>query len=147
MTNVARHRTAIRRGRVSRPLRAAMEDQLVSRDRSVLDYGCGHGEDVSILQSEGYTATGWDPAFRPDAHRAPADVVNLGYVLNVIEHPAERADVLRAAWELTRDLLVVAARLTNELPEVAGAEYGDGQLTKLGTFQKYYTQTELRGVI
>lgn len=147
MPSIARHKTAIRRGRLSRPLRMALDDRVVSPERAVFDYGCGHGEDIALLQADGYAASGWDPALRPNGVRAPADVVNLGYVLNVIEHPAERADVLRAAWSLTRDVLVVAARLTNELPDVIETEFADGQLTRLGTFQKYYTQSELRSVI
>jgi hypothetical protein len=34
--------------------------------------------------------------------RTPADVVNLGYVINVIEELAERRQALINAWELTR---------------------------------------------
>jgi hypothetical protein len=36
-------------------------------------------------------------------------VVTLGYVLNVIEDPGERAAALRQAWDHCRRLLVVAA--------------------------------------
>ena len=36
-------------------------------------------------------------------------MVNLGYVVNVIEDPSERAEALRLAWKLTRQVLVVAA--------------------------------------
>jgi hypothetical protein len=32
--------------------------------------------------------------------RRPADVVNLGFVLNVIEDPRERTETLKAAWSL-----------------------------------------------
>jgi hypothetical protein len=44
-------------------------------------------------------------------------VVNLGYVINVIEEAAERADVLREAWALTRKVLIVSARLTVDAHE------------------------------
>ncbi len=40
------------------------------------------------LSNLGYQASGWDPAFRPNAEKQKATVVNLGYVLNVIEEPA-----------------------------------------------------------
>ena len=61
------------------------------------DYGCGRGEDIELLAAEGVTCGGWDPAYRPEAPRQEADVVNLGYVINVIEDPEERAATLRAS--------------------------------------------------
>lgn len=85
-----------------------MAHGLISEDCSVLDYGCGRGEDVGLLQKSGFAAEGWDPYFRPAAPLHPADVVNLGYVLNVIEDRAERADTLRKAYALARRALVVA---------------------------------------
>jgi len=81
---------------------------------------------------------------RPDVPLHPADAVNLGYVLNVIEDLEERGQTLRAAWQLCRKVLVVAARIAVGDGGDFGAEYGDGVLTRLGTFQKLYTQAELR---
>ena len=50
-----------------------------------------------------------------------ADVVNLGFVVNVIERPLERvAALLRSAWKLTNRLLVVAARLGSEGADARG---------------------------
>jgi DNA phosphorothioation-associated putative methyltransferase len=77
----------------------------------VFDYGCGRGEDLELLSSEGIACSGWDPAFRPEAEKSPADVVNLGYVINVVEDPEERASTLRAAWELSQQALVVSAQV------------------------------------
>ena len=37
--------------------------------------------------------------YRPAAPKELADVVNLGYVVNVVEDPSERAETLRKAWE------------------------------------------------
>jgi DNA phosphorothioation-associated putative methyltransferase len=73
-----------------------------------------------------------------------ADVVNLGYVVNVIETQDERNDVLKRAWNFTRDVLVVAARLSDEESREPGTPYGDGCVTRTGTFQKYFQQSELR---
>ena len=39
-------------------------------------------------------------------------VVNIGYVVNVIENSRERQDALKGAWELAEQLLIVSARLT-----------------------------------
>src|SRR5205807_2575252 len=101
----------IRRGDLSRPVKCLLRDGLLPREATLLDYGCGRGEDVALLTAEGYRCAGWDPAYRPETDRLPADVVNLGYVINVIEAPAERAATVRRAWELAGRLLVVAARV------------------------------------
>ena len=83
---------------LSRPVRLAVEHGLITADTSVLDYGCGRGNDPRLLQEQGISCTGWDPEYFPDVPRAPADVVNLGYVINVIESATERVDVLNDAW-------------------------------------------------
>ena len=75
-----------------------------SRGQTVFDYGCGRGDDLRHLRQLGYEADGWDPAHRPNTERRPADIVNLGYVVNVIENQSERATALRSAWELARNL-------------------------------------------
>jgi DNA phosphorothioation-associated putative methyltransferase len=144
---VARHRTAIKRHELSRPLRVALKDGLVSQERSVFDYGCGQGDDLRHLESMGISSLGWDPAFRTVPGPTEADVVNLGYGVNVIEDQAERASALRRAWSLSRKVLVVAARLSEEVDTGGFADYQDGYLTRLGTFQKLYDQQELRSWI
>src|SRR5215472_16399090 len=108
---IPRHKTAIRRGDFSRPVKCLLRDALLDRSATLFDYGCGRGEDVERLSAEGFSCNGWDPAYRPDAPRCQADVVNLGYVLNVIEDPAERAATLRQAWQLCRRLLVASAQV------------------------------------
>ncbi len=141
---ILRHKTAIRRGDLSRPAKCALRDGLLDSSTTAFDYGCGHGEDVDLLAAQGIACAGWDPVFRPSAPRVEADVVNLGFVINVIEDPAERAEALTQAWRLCRRVLVVAAQV-----EVAGrgqdrVAFGDGILTRLGTFQKFYRQDELK---
>ena len=103
---VARHRTAMSRTALSRPLAQALADNVLSRSSTVFDYGCGRGEDVELLTAEGITCGGWDPTYRPEAPWKEADVVNLGYVINVIENEAERREALRRAWSLARSALV-----------------------------------------
>lgn len=148
MTEIQRHKAALHRIDVSRPIRLGLDDGLVRPDRCVLDYGCGHGEDLRQLRARGIACEGWDPVFRPDGERKPADIVNLGYVVNVIEDPAERAEVLRNAWGLTEGVLIVAARLAIEAKGTTCATaFEDGYVTRLGTFQKLYQQHELRAWI
>lgn len=148
MATVERHRTAISRTFVSRPVSLALEDNVLEAGMTFFDYGCGRGDDVQKLQEVGYEASGWDPSFAPAAPKKPADVVNLGYVVNVIESPPERALALREAWTLARRVLVVAARPEWERRDLVGAvPHGDGVLTASGTFQKFYRQDELRSWI
>ena len=142
-TPVARHKTAMSRAALSRPLSTALRDEIVDPSKSVFDYGCGRGDDVRHLSSIGYMVNGWDPTHRPTVERRKADVVNLGYVVNVIERPDERAATLRSAWELTSDVLIVSSRLTWEARNLEGRPLGDGLLTSKGTFQKLYEQAEL----
>ena len=143
MEAVARHKTALTRSALSRPMALAVADGLVPVGGSVFDYGCGKGDDLRNLRTLGYAVAGWDPAHRPHAERTPADLVNLGYVLNVIERPAERAATLRAAWALAEQVLVVAARMTWDARDLTGRPMGDGLLTRTGTFQKFFEHTEL----
>lgn len=139
----ARHKTAMVRSALSRPMGLALSDGIINRDVTVFDYGCGRGGDIRHLQGLGFSASGWDPAHRPDAEMISSNVVNLGYVVNVIEDPAERVQVLKSAWNLTRNVLVVSARLTWEARELTGRRVGDGIVTRMGTFQKFYDQPEL----
>jgi DNA phosphorothioation-associated putative methyltransferase len=95
----------------------------------------------------GISCSGYDPAFQPANPLQPSDVVNLGYVLNVIEEPHERQYTLKRAWSLARGLLVVSARMVGEARDLTGTTCRDGVLTSTGTFQKFYEQEELRNWI
>jgi DNA phosphorothioation-associated putative methyltransferase len=144
---IPRHKTAIRRGDFSRPVKSALHDGLIVPTSSVFDYGCGHGQDLELLASQGIACDGWDPAFRPDARKQAADVVNLGFVLNVIENADERASALRQAWELARGLLIVSAQVKEAGRGMASSPFGDGVLTGRGTFQKFFGQGELKAFL
>lgn len=144
---IARHKTAIRRPSFSLPVKCLLRDGLLGSSSVLFDYGCGHGQDLKLLRDMEIECDGWDPAFRPEARKRPADVVNLGYVINVVEDQHERAVALRSAWELCQTLLVVAARVEFAAPAKEHAVYADGVLTSRNTFQKYYNQNELRGYL
>jgi DNA phosphorothioation-associated putative methyltransferase len=146
-TAIHRHKTAIRRGDFSRPVKCLLRDGLVGKEVTFFDYGCGRGEDIELLTSEGVTCGGWDPAYRPDGARQEADVVNLGYVINVIENPEERAATVKNAWQLCRQLLAVSAQVLVAGRGKEPVEFGDGVLTGRGTFQKIYDQTELKSYL
>jgi DNA phosphorothioation-associated putative methyltransferase len=144
---ILRHKTAIRRGDYSRPVKCLLRDGLVGPSVSVFDYGCGRGEDLALLAADGVPCQGWDPAYRPDAAKVEADVVTLGYVINVIEDPEERTLTLRAAWGLCRQVLAVSAQILMAGRGKDPVEFGDGILTNRGTFQKFFEQAELKAYL
>lgn len=142
---VSRHKTAITRTELSRPIKLALSDGIFTEELSLFDYGCGQGDDLRLLGAMGFTAAGWDPVHRPDEPLQSAPVVNLGYVVNVIENANERQDVLRRAWHLAEQVLIVSARLNIDSRfHGETLEYADGCLTSCGTFQKFFDQQELR---
>ncbi|MDQ1638737.1 MAG: hypothetical protein QOF62_2076 [Pyrinomonadaceae bacterium] len=146
--SVQRQKTAIKRIEFSRPIQLALEHGLLTQSTSVFDYGCGRGDDIRRLNQQGVDVDGWDPLHRPESKRRSADVVNLGYVVNVIEDVAERIDVLKDAWSLTQKVLIVSARLSLEANRSGlCSPYSDGCVTSRGTFQKFYDQHELGGWI
>ena len=67
-------------------------------------------EDITFT-ADGYPSYYWDPYWQPNTRKERSDIVNLGFVINVIESPKERADTLKEAWSLTNKLLVVSARV------------------------------------
>jgi DNA phosphorothioation-associated putative methyltransferase len=143
-TAVARHRTALKRVELSRPIRLGIQDSLINSQTTVLDYGCGLGDDVRHLRKQGVPSAGWDPFYSPLGERSSSDVVNLGYVVNVIEDPNERARTLQDAWSYAKQILIVSARLTLDVDHEGEPSYADGYVTRLGTFQKLFEQHELR---
>lgn len=144
---VERHKTALTRYELSKPVKTVLEYGLLKSDMTFFDYGCGQGSDVRGLQALGHQAEGWDPVHRSDAAKREADIVNLGYVLNVIEDPAERLEALVDAHRHCRKLLVVSG-LINETVDLARAQqYSDGVLTRANTFQKFFEQQELQQYI
>lgn len=146
-TSIARHRTALVRSSLSSPIDVALKYELLTIGHTIFDYGCGRGDDVALLMSDGFDAVGWDPYYAPDGEKRSSQVVNLGYVLNVIENPSERVSVLQDAYNYAEKVLVVAALIEGQKSRTQAKRYRDGIITQRGTFQKFFTQMELRELI
>lgn len=142
-TGIQRHRTALSRSALSAPMQALARHGLLSEATCVFDYGCGRGDDLTALRENGIPANGWDPHYAPDQVKQSAQIVNLGFVINVIENFEERIEALQAAYGLAEQLLVVSTMLYGANTP-AGQPYRDGYLTTRQTFQKYFTQQELK---
>jgi DNA phosphorothioation-associated putative methyltransferase len=142
-TEIARHLTALSRTNLSAPMQCLARYSFLNGDNTLFDYGCGKGDDVRNLRDNNISANGWDPYYLPDAEKLQADLVNLGFVINVIENFVERETALKNAYSLAGKLLVVSAMLLNQ-NAYNGEKLNDGVRTQRNTFQKYYSQSELK---
>jgi len=141
---IQRHLTAIDRNKLSNPMQIVARHNYLNGEMSVLDYGCGKGDDVRELEAHGIDVSGWDPVHNPEGLLIESDIVNLGFVLNVIEDKEERDEVLRRAWTYTNKFLIVSVMIAGEAHIRQFQPYRDGVVTSRNTFQKYYTQSEFR---
>ena len=142
--HIDRHKTAIDRNCLSSPVQSLFRHSYLQGKYSLFDYGCGKGDDLKILAGHGIKAHGWDPVYWPNNDIIEADIVNLGFVVNVIENPSERQKTLQKAYRITRKILVASVMLGGKSITGKFEKYGDGVVTSRNTFQKYYSQTEFR---
>ena len=144
---IHRHLAAIRRNGFSLPIQTLLKYGLIELGRRFLTMAAALARMLKELLAAGIDASGWDPHYAPREPRGEADVVNLGFVLNVIEQPSERLDVLRAAFGLARKCLAVAVITSSRARQETLRDYGDGFVTRLGTFQEFYRPEELKMLI
>ena len=145
--NIERHRTAIDRNQLSQPMQVLARHNYLNGDWSVLDYGSGKGDDLRELEAHGLDASGWDPAHNPEGLLVNSDIVNLGFVLNVIEEKEERIDCLKRAWSYADKLLIASVMIAGDSVISQFTPYKDGVVTSRKTFQKYYAQSEFRSFL
>ena len=144
---IERHKTAIDRDRLSLPMQLLARHNYFDGSFSVLDYGCGKGDDVRELEAHGLDISAWDPVHRPDGNKKNADIVNLGFVINVIEDRKERDNALIDAYKHTNSILSVSAMIGRDSIVSQFTPYKDGVITSRNTFQKYFSQSELKSYI
>lgn len=85
------HLTAIERTSLSYPARLLINKNKMKG--KILDFGCGIGKDVELLNSKGYDIKGYDPHYFPNYPSEKFDTILCFYVLNVLL-PEEQAEVL-----------------------------------------------------
>ena len=143
---VHRHRTALVRYCFSSPMQSLMRFGFLDGKYSVFDYGCGRGDDLRGLIENNIEAQGWDPHFAADRPKTESDIVNLGFVLNVIEDFKDRVEAMQGAYSLARGLLVISVILENNNSSL-GKTFRDGIITKKETFQKYFIPKEIKDFV
>ena len=82
-TVIERHKAAIHRNDISRPVKLAIELEVLTKETSFFDYGCGHGGDIKRLKHLGYKSKGWDPYYDPKKRRVNSDIV-ITHIYNIV---------------------------------------------------------------
>ena len=144
---VERHLTAIDRNKLSSPMQALARHGYLDGDYKLLDYGCGKGDDAHELEVHGLDVASWDPVHHPHGDRINSDIVNLGFVINVIEDRNERNETIKTAYSYAEKMIIISAMVAGESIIRQFTPYKDGIITSRNTFQKYFTQGELKGYI
>jgi DNA phosphorothioation-associated putative methyltransferase len=139
---VQRHLTALSRTNLSAPMQTLARFGYLDGSKTIFDYGCGRGSDISFLAENNVQVAGWDPYYATHNLKQTADIVNLGFVINVIEDRQERDEALQGAFDLANEWLMISAMLEHSNTG-SGKPYADGVLTSRNTFQKYFSQGEL----
>jgi DNA phosphorothioation-associated putative methyltransferase len=144
---IHRHKTAIDRNKLSQPMQILARHAYLNGDYSILDYGCGKGDDLRELEAHGIDVSGWDPVHNPEGNLINSDIVNLGFVLNVIDDRKERDETLRAAWDYAEKAIIASVMIAGETVVSQFTPFRDGVLTSRNTFQKYYSQGAFRNYL
>lgn len=90
-TNQYNHLTAKERDRLSFPTRILLNQNKLKG--KVLDFGCGFGKDVEVLNAKEIDITGYDKHYFPNYPTEKFDTILCLYVLNVLL-PEEQTNVL-----------------------------------------------------
>ena len=97
--NIYSHLTAKERETLSFPAKIILNKKLLKGE--VLDFGCGFGKDVEVLNKKGYNITGYDKHYFPDYPQKRFDTIICFYVLNVLM-TEEQANVLMEISQLLK---------------------------------------------
>ncbi|NEN90231.1 MAG: HIT domain-containing protein [Okeania sp. SIO3H1] len=76
------HLTAKERRFISFPAQLLLDKNLLVG--KILDFGCGLGNDVKLLQQKSFQVTGYDPYYFPQYPQEKFDTILCFYVLNVL---------------------------------------------------------------
>jgi diadenosine tetraphosphate (Ap4A) HIT family hydrolase len=98
-SNPNSHLTAKERDSLSFPAKILYNKKLLIGE--VLDFGCGFGSDVKLLQEKGINIVGYDKHYFPEYPSKKFDTIICFYVLNVLL-PEEQATVLMELSQLIK---------------------------------------------
>lgn len=93
------HLTAKKRDKRSYPMYWLHKNGHINGE--VLDFGCGHGEDIKFLDLLGFDVTGYDKYYENNYPNKKFDTITCIYVLNVMDS-LEQSQVLMSVSELLK---------------------------------------------
>lgn len=134
-------KTAIVRKGVSKPMKILKDKELLKG--KILDFACGHGEDVSILSGFGFDIIGYDKfndRYRNDKLlNNKYGVVTCNYCFNVMPDLEEHRQVLELLKSLSDNVYIsVRSDLKAIKPNWIYNKEQLGYWTTTGSFQRFY---------
>lgn len=141
--------TAIKRTSLSIPVRNLLKKRIFNESHTVLDYGCGHGYDLTELNKIEFNISGYDK-FNPEFinsncelikndNENPFEIIVCNYVFNVIANNNERQkliDVLRKS--ISNVYIAVRSDKTAIKSSWRYDNDNGGYHTTKGSFQRFY---------
>lgn len=138
----------MKRQTLSRPMRELNNRGLLTG--SIIDYACGHGDDVAFLKEQGLDIVGYDyfnEKFDCISILANKkyDVLTCNYMFNVIQKPYNHEAVLEIIKGLA-DAVYIAVRSDVKAikPSWVHSAEDDGYWTPKGTFQRFYDEEKVK---
>lgn len=149
--------TALKRKSISKPFKYIINNNLISNNHKILDYGCGYGYDVQELIQLNYNITGFDKYIEPFndkniLNNSKFDIIVSNYMFNVIPSLEERRATLKNMLTLLNEngQIIITVRNIKEYNKINKSnikEFNDGIVTSKNTFQKYFSEEELTSFI
>lgn len=135
--------TALHRNVLSAPMQILKEKNLLKG--TILDYGCGHGDCLKLLQKEGYNIFGYDKynlVYKEDKLlENHFDTITCNYVFNVIPSLQECSDLLEQLHNMSDDIYIAVR--SDVKAKQDNWEWNDreqGNWTSRGSFQRFYNE-------
>jgi len=144
MKNIKSELTAISRTTLSKPYKLFLSQNIINKNQSILDFGCGKGFDVKTLQNKGFDIKGYDK-YQNDfknSYDVNYDIVTCNYVFNVISEVNERIELLNELKKIGKKI-IISVRSDKKAIKENWIEYNDGYITPRKTFQKFYTEDDI----
>lgn len=97
------NKTAIKRNQLSLPVKWLIKQRIINKGQSILDYGCGRGDDIRHLNRLGFKVFGYDPYWQNNHSilNQKYDVILNTYVLNVVGRE-QRKNIINQIKDLTK---------------------------------------------
>ncbi|NRU52452.1 methyltransferase domain-containing protein [Clostridium beijerinckii] len=134
-------KTALKRTKLSLPMRLLKEKNLLQG--TILDFGCGNGDDCRLLQKEGFNIFRYDkynPVYKEDRLlQNHYDTLTCNYVFNVMDNLEEHYQLIEMLKKLSNNVYIaVRSDIKAKQNNWVFDEHSQGYWTSKGSFQRFY---------